>query len=207
MERKGRPEPVTMPLTYQEADSVTVPLSSNAAAAGTNTAILENNTQPVLQQSPLQEAINRAAYAPYGGMDDEKTMSLVQTEKISGPVVGWLVCIGGKDFGRSFTLKSGRNFIGRASNMDVPLHGNDTISMEKHAVIVYEPKKREFYAKEGESRELYYVNDEVVLAPVQLSANDILMVGDASLMFVPFCGEAFSWDDLKKDDGQGQENS
>lgn len=115
------------------------------------------------------------------------------------PVVGWLVCITGEDAGKSFILKSGRNFIGRASDMDVVLGTDKSVSRDKHAIILYEPRKRVFLAQPGESRELFYVNDEVVLNTVQLNAYDKLLVGATELFFVPFCGEFFAWDDLDKE--------
>ena len=97
-------------------------------------------------------------------------------------------------------MKSGRNFIGRASHMDIVLRGDNSISREKHAIILYEPKRREFIAQAGESRELFYLNDEVVLNPVRLKQHDILTIGNTRLMFFPCCGENFSWDDFKKDE-------
>lgn len=149
----------------------------------------------------LQDAVNRATTAPVQMQDEEKTVSLYQLKTNTDPVTGWLVCIEGSDFGNSFTLKSGRNFIGRAANMDVVLKGDNSISREKHAILLYEPKRREFIAQAGESRELFYLNEEVVLNPVRLKQHDILTIGNTRLMFFPCCGEDFSWDDFKKEEG------
>ena len=49
------------------------------------------------------------------------------------PVVGWLVCIKGAYRGESFKLKSGRNFIGRAANMDIVLGADQSVSRLRHA--------------------------------------------------------------------------
>ena len=84
--------------------------------------------------------------------------------------------------------------------MDVVLHGDNSISRERHAIVLYEPKRREFIAQAGESRELFYLNDEVVLNPVRLKQYDILTIGNTRLMFFPCCGENFSWDDLDQDE-------
>lgn len=131
--------------------------------------------------------------------DDAKTVRYYETETGIEPVVGWLVCIQGEDMGKSFNLKDGRNFIGRSAKMDVVLKDN-SVSRDKHAVIVYEPKRREFLAQPGESRELFYLNDNLVLNFEKLKVNDVIQVGNTKLMFVPFCSEAFSWDDVKKED-------
>lgn len=102
----------------------------------------------------------------------------------------------GNPFGESFHLKSGRNFVGRDKSMDVVLDGDKTISRQKHAIIVYDPKSKRFIAQPGESKELFYVNDEVVLSNVVLNPYDSLEIGKSKLLFVPFCSEKFCWEDI-----------
>lgn len=158
-------------------------------------------TSPVAVASPLTAAISQAKKEISMGAvsdDDAKTVRYYETESGIEPVAGWLVCIDGEEQGKSYNLKDGRNFIGRSAHMDVVLKDN-TVSRDKHAVILYEPKKREFLAQPGESRELFYLNDEVVLGFVKLKANDVLQIGNTRLMFIPFCSETFSWDDVKKE--------
>lgn len=111
------------------------------------------------------------------------------------PVVGWLVGLTGSVFGKSFILKSGRNFIGRGKNMDIVLEGDNSVSRDKHAIVVYEPKSKIFIAQPGESRELFYLNDKVVLNNEQLEKNDVLLVGETKLMLIPCCDEKFCWED------------
>lgn len=175
---------VTVPMSSYGEDSVTVPISAYQEDSVT---------------VPLREAVKQAV-GPSGD-DDGKTVSFYQSRKgvRIDPVAGWLVCIEGADFGASFTIKSGRNFIGRSEDMDIVLHGDNSISRVKHAIILYEPKRREFIAQSGDSRELFYLNDEVVLNPVRIRQHDILTIGRTRLMFFPCCGENFSWDDYKKD--------
>lgn len=117
------------------------------------------------------------------------------------PVTGWLVCIEGKkNFGKDFKLKVGGNFIGRASEMDICLAGDSSISRIKHAIVIYEPKNNIFIMQPGDSRELSYLNDNVVLSPVEIKANDIIQVGDTKLMFIPCCSDKFKWDDVIPDE-------
>ena len=205
----GGEQQATMP--YTEADNgyntaMTEPVTMPMYAPKEPQAAGAFPVQPQMMEQPsgnlsLQDAVSRAITVP-GGMeqDEEKTVSLYQYQNHTDPVAGWLVCIEGTDFGSSFTVKSGRNFIGRASHMDVALRGDNSISREKHAIILYGPKRREFIAQAGESRELFYLNDEVVLNPVRLKQYDILTIGNTRLMFFPCCGENFSWDDFKKDE-------
>ena len=102
-------------------------------------------------------------------------------------MVGWLVCIEGEYKGESFKLKSGRNFIGRAANMDVVLSADHSVSRFKHASVIYEPRGRQFIVSTGESRELCYLNDEVVLSNMKMKAYDVLNLGNTSLMLIPCC--------------------
>lgn len=109
------------------------------------------------------------------------------------PVVGWLVCIEGPDRGRDYRLQTAKNFIGRADGMHVRIAGDDSVSREKHAVVVFEPEETKFWLLPGDSASLVYQNDKVVHTPGELAEGDIIRVGQTKLMFVPFCGERRQW--------------
>ena len=147
----------------------------------------------------LQESLTQTQGAA-GYEEDSKTVGIYTLGK--EPVVGWLVCIEGNYLGESFQLKTGRNFIGRARTMDVVLATDNSVSRERHAIILYEPKRREFIAQAGESRELFYLNDDVVLNAQRMQAYDVLTVGKTKLMFFPCCGERFGWDDYIKEEDE-----
>ena len=118
----------------------------------------------------------------------------------SEPVVGWLVCIEGNHFGEDFKLKTGKNFIGRSSAMDVVLSGDASVSRDRHAIVVYEPKSNIFLVQPGDSKELFYVNDEVVLSAQKIKGYDVLSVGDSKLLFIPCCSDRFNWDAVKNEE-------
>ncbi len=183
-------EPMTVPMSSYAPEPPAAPAPAPSFAS-----------EPQMENISLKDAVSKAITAPNEMKDEEKTISIYQAKTGIDPVAGWLVCIEGEDFGGSFTIKSGKNFIGRAANMDIVLHGDNSISREKHAIILYEPKRREFIAHAGESRELFYLNDEVVLNPVRLNQYDILTIGNTRLMFFPCCSEKFSWDNFKKEEG------
>lgn len=131
--------------------------------------------------------------------DEQKTVSYYDKAIGSEPVVGWLVCTQGNNFGQDFKLKSGGNFIGRGREMDISLSGDPSVSRKKHAIVVYEPKNNMFLMQPGESRELSYLNGQVVLSTTQLSAYDVIQVGSTKLMFIPFCSDKFKWDDVQNE--------
>lgn len=157
------------------------------------------------RNAEADSARNIPVAEPAGGfdLDDAKTISIYQNSKVDtvqmSPIVGWLVCTKGKFYGQDFRLKSGRNFIGRGSDMDVCLAGESTVSRDRHATIIHEPRQNVFIAQPGESRELFYVNGNVVLTPVQLKKNDVLQIGNVQLMLIPCCDDAFNWNEEKED--------
>ena len=135
-------------------------------------------------------------------MDTEDNCTIGYYSRVIGvePVVGWLVCTEGEYKGESFKLKSGRNFIGRAANMDVVLSADHSISRFKHAAVIYEPRSRQFIVTAGESRELCYLNGDVVLSNMKMEAYDVLNLGNTSLMLVPCCDDVFHWEEEEKKD-------
>ncbi len=130
--------------------------------------------------------------------DDAKTISYSQAKIGLEPVVGWLVAIDGEHMGEDFRLTSGRNFIGRSTSMNVALTKDKSVSRDKHAIVLYEPKSHIFIVQPGESRELCYLNGNVVLAAQEMKRNDVLMVGDSKLMLFPCCDATFNWDTVEK---------
>lgn len=108
-------------------------------------------------------------------------------------VVGWLVCVSGPARGRSYELHAGRNFIGRAAISDVALPEDATVARERQASVIFDPRTARFSVTANETRELTYVNGELVYDHCDLTANDVLLVGSTHLMLVPLCGTGFAW--------------
>ncbi len=186
--------------------SFTVPLQVNGGQQGAPMGN-DNVTVPLMKDSQvtaplsgsggsLQDAVN-AAVQP-ASRDENKTVGFFSSAIGKEPVVGWLVCTEGEHFGEDFRLKSGRNFIGRGADMDVSVSKDVTVSRERHAIVVYEPRSNVFLMQAGESKELCYLNGELVLSAQPLKVNDRILVGKTELMFIPCCSDAFNWDSEKK---------
>lgn len=111
------------------------------------------------------------------------------------PPVGWLVGIVGPHLGEAFACSSGRNRIGRADSMEIILSKDPEITRESQAVLVYEPNSRKFYIQAGESRGIVYLNEAPVISYSELQAYDKLKLGRSEFVFLPLCGEHFTWDD------------
>lgn len=185
-------------------DGLTVAMSSSSNDAVSTVSTQNQSVETQKEIAPsmsIKDAVNLNATVTVDSDDDDdvKTVRLgssVLSEK--EPVVGWLVGLNGDCFGESFILKAGKNFIGRSANMDVVIKGDNAVSREKHAILIFEPKAKIFIAQPGEARELFYLNDEVVLNNIQMKKNDVICLGNTKLMLIPCCDEAFNWDDVKE---------
>ena len=117
------------------------------------------------------------------------------------PVCGWLVCIEGPRQGKDYKIHEGKNFMGRADDMDIQILGDNKISRRNHAVIVYDPKKHETVLLPGDSNGIVYHNDSAVYMPVVLSVYDVIELGKSKFLFIPFCGEHFRWEENEQEGG------
>jgi hypothetical protein len=150
---------------------------------------------PAPQESQsLQSLVSAAVAEKPNAPEDVQTMAFYDFGDAE-PVVGWLVCIKGEYIGQSFNLKAGANFIGRGMTMDVPLAKDTKVSRDKHAIITYDPQNRVFFVQPGESRGLTYVNGALLLAAGQLEKGAKIAVGGCEFIFIPFCGDDFTWED------------
>lgn len=155
-------------------------------------------------EQSLSNAIKRASANSAG-----KTMSYFSTvmsaaseertpQASTDPVVGWLVCVGGKHFGQSFNITTGKNSIGRDESNKIVLPLDNSVSRSKQALITYEPKKRNFYLQPGESSGLTYLNDEYIDESKILKMKDMIELGESKFIFIPLCDESFTWEDYIK---------
>lgn len=109
------------------------------------------------------------------------------------PVCGWIICIEGPRQGKDYQIVQGKNFVGRADDMDIQILGDNEISRRNHAVIVFDPKKKETVLLPGESNGIVYLDGNALYAPTALKPYAMIELGNSKFLFVPFCGEHFMW--------------
>ena len=111
------------------------------------------------------------------------------------PVVGWLVCVQGKNIGKSFQIYTGYNQIGREVGQIV-IPDETQISRSNHMVITYDPRGRAFYIGTGDGRNIIYVNGKPLYggSGAELHNYDVIDTGGVLFRFIGFCGEQFSWE-------------
>ena len=78
--------------------------------------------------------------------------------------------------------------------MDVVLTDDKAISRKKHCSVIYEPKESTFYVAPEEGNPVY-LNDQLLKTIERLKEGDKIMVGDTSLIFVPFNREGRKWEE------------
>jgi len=166
-----------------------IPLQGNRTAAASPVSSWED--LPLRHISDITPMPGSAAAVPD---DDGKTVALFESSEEQQCVVGWLVCVKGNQYGQSFVLHSGRNTIGRSKQMDICLEGERSVSRDRHAILLYEPRQNCFLVQMGDSRELVYVNNQLVTTMHPLKKNDLIQLGNVELMLIPCCDEAFVWE-------------
>ena len=90
---------------------------------------------------------------------------------------------------------AGKNFVGRADDMDIQILGDNKISRRNHCVIVYDEKQGKTVILPGDSNGIVYLNEEAVYVPTPLGEYDVIEMGDSAFLFIEFCGEHFMWED------------
>ena len=172
----------TMPLNTDSFDPIppTEPLTDNGGFNGD----FPNPNYGMQDAYPQPEN--------YG--DDEQGVTRPYDEANLGfvPTVGWVICIRGPHKGQDFRLVTGYNKIGRNPDMAISLPNDDQISRDSHAIVAYEPSAKKFFA--AGDKNMIYINGNFVMGMQELHTNDVIKVGASEIMFVPLCGEVFTWD-------------
>lgn len=150
--------------------------------------------------SETRESENEISVKP---SDDGKTTGFFSRKPVAGnspsapvePCVGWLVCVKGVNFGRTYNIVAGKNSVGRNEDNNIALVGDTSVSREKHAWILFDPKNNEFFVMPGEGSGLLYVNDEMIMEHKKIKMRDMLEIGDGKYIFMPLCSDEFKWED------------
>jgi hypothetical protein len=143
-------------------------------------------TSQLVNRDAVQNLVDFGPAAP----DDEKTVGIYK-KKEWDPVTGWLVCVSGPEKGRDYRLHSGRNFLGRAPQMDISIADDMEISRENHLSVVYEPKKRIYLLVPGSAN--IYLNGKNITKVTSLKTGNTIGAGRSEFIFIPFCKEGRDW--------------
>ena len=175
------------------------PIANTAPAGGMGNFPHTESPQAAAAAAPSVTAPASSWSVPSGGVNPFGSPTVIGSDTSDSrvdPVVGWLVCIEGPLRGTAWNLHAGYNYIGRETG-DIHVQGDSQISREKHATVAYYDKNRTYYVGPAEGRNIIELNGEPVFSSTQLRSRDIIKIGTTKLMFVPLCGEEFTWDQEK----------
>ncbi len=108
-------------------------------------------------------------------------------------VRGWLICLEGEKRGEDFKVCGERSTIGRGSENDIKLSFDNSISKGVNAVIAYDSRNNKFYISFGESKNNIYVNNQLLMMPIELKDYDVIEIGNTKMIFRSLCNEQFNW--------------
>lgn len=130
----------------------------------------------------------------------QRTVAAVKPELATAAtnryVVGWLVGLSGSSRGESYTVRNGRNIVGRDKRSDIVV--NDDQASSHHADLVYRPEERRFILMDHNSTNGTYVNEREIEPRRTLNENDVIRIGSQRFLFVPLCHDGLYWE------GEGQ---
>jgi FHA domain len=110
------------------------------------------------------------------------------------PVVGWLAIVKGPGRGESRPVYYGQNSIGRDPKQRVSIDfGDQKISRETHAFIVYDEVQRKFFIRDNGKSNLVRHKGNLVMMPTEIADRDEISIGATTLMFIALCNTNFDW--------------
>lgn len=107
-------------------------------------------------------------------------------------VVGWLVGLSGNSRGESFTIRMGKNLLGRDRRSDIVV--DDEQASAHHADLIFRPDEKRFILIDANSTNGTYVNEAEVVARRDLAGRDVIRIGSQRYVFMPLCGDGVHWD-------------
>lgn len=140
-----------------------------------------------------------------GGASAPTAASEPMVDPATDPIAGWLVVVQGPGRGAFCRVGYQVNSIGRAPENRIVLDfGDDGISRQNHAQLIYDPRSRAFYLERGDGANLCYLNDRPVGRDLtEIPPNAKISLSQTDCVLVPFCGPSFDWCDKSYVFGMG----
>lgn len=199
--------------------NATVPLADSAPQMGANafpqTAPIDGNvnvaapmgaTTPIMGDAyipPQPNVAGQGEMPPTVGMDGNMGVTVeLDTSSRGGnnnnqdilKLRGWLVCIEGEKVGLDFKVYSGNNTVGRGDSNTIRIDFDMAVSKDVNMIITYDLRSNKFYAHSGgAARNNVYINNQLLMMPIEMKDYDVIEIGKTKLMFRSFCNDVFNW--------------
>lgn len=122
----------------------------------------------------------------------EQTAAL-QAKRLADRVCAFLVCVNGRNKGRSYRVRQGVNTIGGTPSHDICLAGEPHTPKTRFCSIVYDIHDHIAYVAPGNTNEIAYLNANAIIQKTPVEPYDIICFVEMELMYIPFCCEEFEW--------------
>jgi hypothetical protein len=130
----------------------------------------------------------------------------VETGRVQFPVA-FVMVSKGPGFGEAFAIKSGMSQIGRGEDQAIQLDfGDQAISRENHAAIVYDPKDHSFLLGHGGKSNIVRLNGKPVVSTSNLKDGDEIEIGETKLRFAALCSKKFNWEIAETEEGNDDDD-
>ena len=121
---------------------------------------------------------------------------LLEEDKVymnTNPVAGLFVALDGPNKGDAYVVREGRNFIGCSENMDIRVPHNEKICTDKYAIVIYDKRSDKFFFQPGEPRDLFYLNDDLLIATAEFKNDDIIYMANVQFLFIELKHPKITW--------------
>ncbi len=203
--RKSRKKPEqTVVLTPEEQSAAAAPVPASAPAPMAPEASLDD---PLLRKRRRPVNSNKTRLMGFD-TSDGRVVDLFGEDKATTETghfkfpVGLVMVVKGPGLGECFAIKSGMSQIGRAEGQAIQLDfGDQAISRENHAAVVYDPKEHTFLLGHGGKSNIVRLNGKPVVSTSDLKDGNEIEIGETKLRFVALCSKKFNWDIAETEEG------
>ncbi len=158
--------------------------------------IRKKEKQPISNDN--SNVVNESEKTQYIRNSKTITEEANQQQQAEVVLAGWIVIVSeGLNKGKYYPISFGFNKIGREESNDIVIKGDNSISREKHSIIIYDYSNNNFFLKHEDGKYLTYLNGDVVLETKKLEPFDKIKIGNTEFIFIPLCGDKFQWSDIK----------
>ncbi len=188
--------------------NVTVPLSEGHSPVGGNmfpqTAPLDGfGGQEYIPPQPHVQPPVQNEFPPTAPVGEPFGPTIYKADVVNEngivEVRGWLVCLEGARRGEDFKIHGEKNTIGRGGENDIKLDFDTSISKGVNAIISYDLRNNKFFIFwGGQSKNNIYVNNQMLMTPIELKDYDVIEIGSTKMIFRTLCNDEFNWEEIKK---------
>lgn len=203
--RKSRKKPEqTVVLSPEEQAAAAAPISAPAPAPMAPDALSDD---PLKRKRRRPVNSNKTRLMGFD-TSDGRVVDLFGEDKATSETghfkfpVGLVMVVKGPGLGECFAIKAGMSQIGRGEDQAIQLDfGDQAISRENHAAIVYDPKEHTFLLGHGGKSNIVRLNGKPVVSTSDLKDGNEIEIGETKLRFVALCSKKFNWDIAETEEG------